>query len=239
MSSSEPSPPTSSSASDGRVRAAETVLRRLGFSRARSVRGDSAARAAFWVEPPGDRGPRPVYLVSGDSADESTPKERWLPGIRSVRARRGIWVVPTDRVAEAVSAELRAQARPGDDEPPSILVVPPEPPAGESPHWYLASVSRSELLRLATGVVVGLFRRAQRDGGGNAVDFGEMLELLRRKFGVDPAASLGVDDDESALFLLYQLALRDTWAPGDGGANLHLLVLKPTGPAARLPWFAA
>ncbi len=51
--------------------------------------------------------------------------------------------------------------------------------------------------------------------------------------------SLGVKADEDALFLLYQLAQRDAYAPGEPGANLHLLVLKPTGPAARLPWFAA
>jgi photosystem II stability/assembly factor-like uncharacterized protein len=31
---------------------------------------------------------------------------------------------------------------------------------------------------------------------------------------------------------------RDAYAPGDPGANLHLLVLKPSGPAARLPWFS-
>ena len=30
-----------------------------------------------------------------------------------------------------------------------------------------------------------------------------------------------------------------SYAPGDAGSNLHTLVLKPTGPAARLPWYAA
>ena len=85
---------------------------------------------------------------------------------------------------------------------------------------------------------MGLFRRAQDEGSGQ-IDFSEILTILRRRFGVDPHRSLGVASDEDALFLLYQLALRDAYAPGDPGANLHLIVAKPGGPAGRLPWFAA
>ena len=92
---------------------------------------------------------------------------------------------------------------------------------------------------MGTGVVVGMFRRAQDSEGASPVDFEEMLGILKTRFGIDVHRSLGVSSDEDALFLLYQLALRDSYAPGDPGANLHLLVLKPTGPAARLPWFAA
>ena len=94
------------------------------------------------------------------------------------------------------------------------------------------------MLRIATGVVVGLFRRAQAAEGSNQVDFEELLTLLKGRFGIDVNRSLGVQSDEDALYLLYQLATRDSYAPGDPGSSLHLLVLKPTGPAARLPWFA-
>jgi hypothetical protein len=62
--------------------------------------------------------------------------------------------------------------------------------------------------------------------------------LLRSRFGVDIHRSLGVDGDGDALFLLYQLARRDGYAPNDGGATLHQVILQPSGPAARLPWFA-
>ena len=80
---------------------------------------------------------------------------------------------------------------------------------------------------------------ALSEAGSSQIDFEEMLTLLKSRFGIDVHGSLGVKTDEDALFLLYQLALRDSYAPGDAGANVHVLVLKPTGPAARLPWFAA
>ena len=122
----------------------------------------------------------------------------------------------------------------------SVLVVP----AGERtdptpPHFHLRIAEPAEILRLATGIVVGLFRRAQASDESGQIDFEELLGLLRQRFGVDVNRSLGVRSDEDALYLLYQLAQRDSYAPGDPGQNLHLLVLKPTGPAARLPWFAA
>ncbi|HEV2167187.1 MAG TPA: hypothetical protein VGS23_09485, partial [Thermoplasmata archaeon] len=64
------------------------------------------------------------------------------------------------------------------------------------------------------------------------------LATLRARFHVDVAGSLGVASDEDALWMMYQLALRHGYAPGDPSGNLHMLVLKPTGPAARLPWFS-
>jgi len=60
-----------------------------------------------------------------------------------------------------------------------------------------------------------------------------LLQILRRQFRVDLHASLGVDSDEAALFMLYQLARRYGFAPGDPAANLHLLVLRPTGLLGR------
>jgi hypothetical protein len=92
---------------------------------------------------------------------------------------------------------------------------------------------------VATGVVVGLFRRAQALESSSQVDFEEMLALIRDRFGIDVPRSLNVASDEDALYVLYQLAQRDSYVPGDPGANLHMIVLRPTGPSARLPWFAA
>jgi hypothetical protein len=147
--------------------------------------------------------------------------------------------VPNDSAAEAAWARIvRAPGATIENEV-SILVLPSGPRSEAPPHFHLRVVTHRELLRFATGVVVGLFRRAQQSEGAQPVDFEEMLTLLKTRFGLDVHRSLGVHSDEDALFLLYQLALKDSYAPGDPGANLHLLVLKPTGPAARLPWFAA
>ncbi len=119
---------------------------------------------------------------------------------------------------------------------------PRRPPAErpeDPPHFHLRVAEPREVLAISTGIVAGLFHRAAAGDGGSPVDFEELLALLTTRFGIDVHRSLGVGSDEDALFILYQLASRDSYAPGDSGANLHLLVLKPTGPAARLPWFAA
>jgi hypothetical protein len=151
----------------------------------------------------------------------------------------GIVVVPTQRDAETAWQLTRGPPTGSFDNELSILVVPSAPePAGPA-HWHTGVVPPGELLRLATGIVVGLFKRAQRAEGSTQIDFEELLELLRSRFRVDVHRSLHVSNDEESLFILYQLAQRDAYAPGDSSSNLHLITLRPTGPAARLPWFAA
>ncbi len=182
----------------------------------------------------------PVYLPATGRATVAEGIDRWVEGVGqdNPRPSRAIFVVPTDDEAEQAWNRLGRSRSATIDHEVSILVVPAAE-AGDRPHFHLRAVPPSELLGFATGVVVGLFRRAQTDDGSNPVDFEELLQLLKGRFGLDVHRSLGVSSDEDALYLLYQLALRDAYAPGDPGANLHLLVLKPSGPAARLPWFAA
>ena len=140
--------------------------------------------------------------------------------------------------AEEAWERLSRTGRAPTEHDVSILVVPSESASERTAHFALRRAEPRELLRIATGVVVGLFRRSRDEDGAGALDFGEMLQALRGRFGIDVHRSLGVRSDEDALFVLYQLAQRDAYAPGDAGSNLHLLVLKPTGPAARVPWFA-
>jgi hypothetical protein len=227
-------------AASERTRDAENVLKRMGYSRVAPSHREPSTDASFWVQESGvPRRTFPVYVPA--ARGEVDPGiDRWVEAARGAhQAQRAIFVVPNDTVAEAAWARL-AQA-PGStiDNEVSILVVPTEPRTSLPPHFHLRAVPPREILRVATGIVVGLFRRAQYSDGASPVDFEEMLVHLRSRFGIDVHRSLGVDSDEDALFILYQLALRDSYAPGDPGANLHLLVLKPTGPAARLPWFAA
>ncbi len=227
-------------ASGDRLHDAEKVLRRFGYSRVDPARREPAVDPSFWVQEAGvPRRTFPVYLP-GQRGEVEERIDRWIEGTRSEpRGHRAIFIVPTDTDAE--EAWRRLARTPGStiDNEVSILVVPPSARAESAAHFALRVLSPKDLLRLGTGIVVGLFRRAQESEGASPVDFEEMLGILRGRFGIDVHRSLGVASDEDALFLLYQLALRDSYAPGDPGANLHLLVLKPTGPAARLPWFAA
>ena len=226
-----------------RTREAEDALRRLGYARVLPERrGSHDPDAAFWVQEPGlPRRTAPVYVASPEPRALAERIDRWLtvgpPG--PAGARRAIFVAPSDAAAEELWADLAPRQGADVGGRVSILVVPRKDASGASGHFHLRRASPGEVLRVATGVVVGLFRRARVLEQGTQIDFEEMLVALRHQFGIDVARSLGVESDEDALFLLYQLALRDSYAPGDGGANLHLLVLKPTGPAARLPWFAA
>ncbi len=223
-----------------RARDAENVLKRLGYSRVVPARREHATEPSFWVQESGvPRRTFPVYLPGG-RGEVDAGIDRWVEIARGTpQPRRAIFVVPNDTAAEAAWARLSKTPGSTIENEVSILVVPSGPRADPPPHFHLRSVPPKEVLRLATGIVVGLFRRAQSSDGSSPVDFEEMLVHLRNRFGIDVQHSLGVQSDEDALFLLYQLALRDSYAPGDPGANLHLLVLKPTGPAARLPWFAA
>jgi len=222
------------------ARDAENVLKRMGYSRVVPTRREPTTEASFWVQESGvPRRTFPVY-VPGARGEVDAGIDRWVEVVRGTpHSRRAIFVVPNDTAAEAAWARLSRAPGSTIDHEVSILVVPNESRADPPPHFHLRSVPPKEVLRIATGIVVGLFRRAQSSDGSTPVDFEEMLVHLKHRFGIDVQRSLGVGSDEDALFLLYQLALRDSYAPGDPGANLHLLVLKPTGPAARLPWFAA
>lgn len=208
------------------IRAAEHALRRLGFERVRE--GTKVAGPfAFWVRDRGNTS-RLLGVTIGTSALPSGPLDASNPSIV---------VVPTGDAAEAAWSELRRRGGRGTSEGVRILVLGQGRDA--SPHWHLTRMERSELLTLATGALVGHLRRAAKSEETAPIDFEEMLSALRRAFHVDVPGSLGVKSDEDALWMLYQMAHRYSYAPGDPGPNLHMLVLKPSGPAARLPWFAA
>jgi len=226
---------------EDRSRVAENALRRLGYARVAPVRRAHEPGASFWVQEAGvPRRTFPVFVPPREPASLTEGIDRWLERVLADRAgpRRAIFVAPSDAAAEEAWDRLAQTGRAATEHDVSILVVPPTPAPERSGHFALRRVSPPELLRVATGVVVGLFRRARDDEGGGAIDFAEMLQLIRHRFGIDVHRSLGVQGDEDALYLLYQLAQRDAYAPGDAGSNVHLLVLKPTGPAARVPWFA-
>ena len=223
------------------LRKAEAALQSLGFSKIPPVVDGLAPSPEFWVREPGvPRRAFPVFVEPTADAERVVRFVRRAAGTRGreATATRAIVVVPTD----AAAAQAWSKARDPPDGPleseVAILVLP-DGSGGSVPHWHAGVVPPGLLLRLATGVAVGLFREAQASEGSSQIDFTDMIEILKTRFRVDVAGSLGVTSDEDALFLLYQLALRDAYAPGDAAANLHLLVLKPTGPSARLPWFAA
>jgi hypothetical protein len=220
-----------------RVREAESTLRRLGYARIEPGPRDASA-PAFWVQEAGvPRRKYPVFVPADAEAPGAGP---WGPIIARSSTKgsgsRAIVVVPTDFAAEAAWNHLASEGGAEIDTEVRILVLGATD--RETAHWHAIVVDRRTLLRLATGVVVGMFRRAAASGGQSPVDFSELLEVLGERFHVDVKRSLGVTSDEDALFLLYQLAQRDSYAPGDAASNLHSLVLRPTGPASRLPWFA-
>ncbi len=225
-----------------RSREAESVLRRLGYARVPPERRHREPEASFWVQEAGvPRRTFPVFVAAYDGSALTEGIGRWLERARGAAAkpRRAIFVAPSDAAADEAWERLSVIAGGALDHEISILVVP-APERGETPaHFVLRRADPAEILRFATGTVVGLFRRARDEGGAGSVDFSELLTLLRLRFGLDVYRSLGVQSDEDALYVLYQLALRDSYAPGDAGANLHLIVLKPGGPASRVPWFAA
>ena len=226
-----------------RQRDAENVLRKLGYSKVANPRHGPFGEPSFWVQEAGvPRRTFPVYVPPGESADVEAGIERWVAGVRSARPsqRRAIFVVPTDETAEEAWRRFsRTAGGSAIDHEVSILVVPSPDRPDDVPHFHLRVAEPREILAISTGIVVGLFRRAAGAEGMGQIDFEELLTLLATRFGIDVHRSLGVRSDEDALYILYQLACRDSYAPGDSGSNLHLLVLKPTGPAARLPWFAA
>ncbi|MGA8303447.1 MAG: hypothetical protein WA691_09465 [Thermoplasmata archaeon] len=226
-----------------RLRDAEIVLKKLGYARVPPARRDPEGEASFWVQESGvPRRTFPVFVNAAPSGSGTEGVDRWVAKVRTTPSplHRAIFVVPNDSAAEETWAQLSRTPGSAIENEVSVLVVPTGERADPSPpHFHLRLAEPAEILRLATGIVVGLFRRAQAADESGQIDFEELLGLLRQRFGVDVNRSLGVRSDEDALYLLYQLAQRDSYAPGEPGANLHLLVLKPTGPAARLPWFAA
>lgn len=236
------SQPGPGASGDDRLRDTEAVLRRLGYARVAPERRPGEPDASFWVQEAGvPRRTYPVFVPSGERAALAERIDRWLAGGRKgpEARRRAIFVAPNDVAADEAWNHLAGPDEPAIEHEVAILVLPPEHPAAAPPHFHLRTVAPRDVLRVATGVVVGLFRRSMATDGTAQIDFEEMLSLLRHRFGIDVLGSLNVRSDEDALFLLYQLAQRDSYAPGDPGANVHLLVLRPTGPAARLPWFAA
>lgn len=223
------------------VRDTEAILRRLGYARVAPERRTGEPDASFWVQEAGvPRRTYPVFVPGEDRAALGERIDRWLAGLRGgAPRRRAIFVAPNDIAADEAWNRLAGPGDPAIDHDVAILVVPPPDRAEGTAHFHLRRVPPRDVLRIATGVVVGLFRRSMASDGAAQVDFEEMLDLIGRRFGIDVQGSLNVRSDEDALFVLYQLAHRDSYAPGDPGANVHLLVLRPTGPAARLPWFAA
>ncbi len=219
-------------------RAAEDVLRKFGYARVRPDQRESGLAPTFWVQEAGV--PRRTWPVFVESASAEW-LGRWntRPKSGKMREDRAILVVHSDRAADEAWDRISLGKHSPIDSELAILVVPVPVEGDVAPHWHPRVVGRSEVLRIATGVVVGMFQRAQESEGIAQIDFEEMLALLRTRFGIDVHRSLDVRSDEDALFLIYQMAMRDAYAPGDPGANLHMLVLKPTGPAAHLPWFAA
>jgi len=234
--------PERAPATDDRSRDAETVLRRLGFSRVEPARPVREPGASFWVQEAGvPRRTFPVFVPTAGRTSLTEGIDRWLERAAggSGPIRRAIFVAGSDAAADEAWDRLARTGPTTGGADVSILVVPAERASERSGYFALRRIGPRELLRVATGVVVGLFRRTREEEGGGSIDFAEMLQLLRVRFGIDVHRSLGVRTDEDALYVLYQLAQRDTYAPGEAGANLHLLALKPMGPAARVPWFAA
>ena len=221
------------------ARPVELALRRLGYSRVPESERAPGIEPAFWVREPGvPRRLYPVFIEFGRPTADASAIGRWISS-NSTKDRRAIVVVPNDVAAEEAWRQIGSTPNRTADGGLAILVVPSSEAVPPAVHWHARIVPRSEVLRLSTGIVVGMFRRAQSAGGTMQIDFEELLTALRQSFGIDVHRSLGVQSDEDALFLIYQMATRFSYAPGDAASNLHLLVLKPTGPAARLPWFAA
>ena len=220
------------------LRAAEKALKQMGYSRVPRDASPAPVEPEFWVQESGvPRRTFPVFVE--DRERNSNPFDRVERYGRTPGAyhRSPIVVVPSETAARAVWDRVRGAGDELHDVELSILIMP-RAETGPRARWHTGIVPPRELLRLATGIVVGLYRRAAADEGGG-VDFEELLAQLRSRYKIDVNASLGVDSDADALWILYQLAQRYSYAPGDQGGSLHMLVVKPSGAAARLPWFAA
>jgi hypothetical protein len=235
-----PSPSRSPSLTDEEfVREAEAALRELGFPKARSSGHRPTPAPSFWVENPRTRRRSiPVYVDRAGAGLPAgiTPADA-SPEAESEMAPP-ILVVPTDAAAESAWSLVPKTRGPLAPTKLRILVLRGPQGTARAPHWHLVTVPPTEVLRIATGIVVGMYRRAFAGSGPGDIDFSELLGTLRQEYHIDVQRSLGVQSDEDALFILYHLALRDTFAPGNIAGNLHSIVANPTGPASRIPWFA-
>ncbi|MGC2289846.1 MAG: hypothetical protein WA688_08335 [Thermoplasmata archaeon] len=221
------------------VREAEAALRDLGFPKARSSGRRPNPAPSFWVENPRTRRRSiPVYVDRAGAVLPSVMPPTGVTPDADTELTPPILVVPTDAAAESAWS-LVPKTR-GLLAPTKLRILVLRDPKGvaRAPHWHLVTVPPREVLRVATGVVVGMYRRAFSGSGPGDIDFGELLGTLRQEYHIDVPRSLGVQSDEDALFILYHLALRDTFAPGNIAGNLHSIVANPTGPASRIPWFA-
>jgi hypothetical protein len=226
-----PSPTPSEPGTTSTVRAAESALRRLGYARIHSrPRSPATPLPQFYVqEAAAPRRKVPVFVADAGSVEAGS----------EFSERPAILVVPDEDSARAAWTRLRSGGIVRADPEVSILVLAERRAGAPEPYWHAGAIEPRALLTLATGIIVGLFRRAASSGEGGQVDFEEMLRLMRTRFHIDVESTLSVRSDEDALWIMYQLAMRHSYAPGDSASNLHLMVLKPTGPSARLPWYAA
>jgi hypothetical protein len=235
-----PSPSRSPSLTDEElVREAEAALRELGFPKARPVGPRQSPAPSFWVENPRTRRRSiPVYVDRAGAAVSGVVPPADAGPDPELDAVPPILVVPTDAAAESAWS-LVPKTR-GLLAPTKIRILVLRDPKGaaRAPHWHLVTVPPREVLRLSTGIVVGMYRQAFTGSGAGDIDFSELLNTLRQEYHIDVQRSLGVQSDEDALFILYHLALRDSFAPGNIAGNLHSIVANPTGPASRIPWFA-
>lgn len=223
------------------LRDAEAALARLGYARIPPPVRGTGETPEFWVREAGvPRRAFPVFVEAGAPSKAPSRPLRWVndAASRGTAPPRAIVIVGTDMAARALWERRPEDAPSPIDSELAILVVPTGAGAGPA-HWHRGLLAPRTLLRLATGVAVGLFRQAQESEGSTQVDFSEMLEILKTRFQVDVAGSLGVRSDEEALFMLYQLAQRHAYAPGDAASELYTIVLRPFGPGPRVPWFAA
>ncbi len=248
-------PPTPVASPEEERQAIVATLQKMGFA-AISRRGPSPWEGAdLWVRSSRNRSVLPVLVerVDPPSIEERTRRllERWSQGLRlTATPQQGgssILVVDSDSSAELASRGMVAASPLPLSLAVSrtrILVHPRRTgEAVSAPHWHRLRLPPRVVLMLATGALVGLAERAEQaeageTGGAAPIDVEGMFRALRSVFSIDVEGSFGVTREEDAMFLMYQLALKETYAPGDQGASLHELVNNPKGPGARLPWFA-
>jgi hypothetical protein len=192
-------------------------------------------------------------IVSSDPAylwgkEQGRSGQALPPSVRKALQREAIVVVPDDEVAERLLQRFQTldpSTSQETSERPRILVVPPAESPGRPPHWHRRIALPRELLRVATGILVGMLQEESEASstdaagdGGPSLDFGRMLQLMEDEFHIDVLRSTGASSPPEALGILYQVALRYGYAPGDAGTQLHTLVLKPDNPLSHIPWFA-
>lgn len=232
----------------GRLRTIAQTLLKMGYPPVASVASGARREVDLWVVREGGSVQLPVYISpasTGPRVEEEAAAliRRWSEGNRTaeVALTPSILVVSNDMAASAAARNLFETSpisAPATTTTAAILVVPPEE---GRPHWHRYILPPRQVLTLATGTILGLTLRQgsinpEGEGGPN-LDFAAMLHHLKFTLHVDVEGSLGVTSEEDALFMLYQLAIRYGYAPGDHGSSLHMLTLKPSSPASRVPFY--